>query len=229
MLPANSYTDILAELRGAFERRGATLGLRRMVGLLFAPPYTAIGEKEFVPRLDYYHHRSGPNVDLFCVGYGGYLPSSFKGVKHLWEQRTPDGSVIPWAFSTETFNAVRAEMEERLKWSYSGEADLLLLDGTFDTANGVAQLDLSQGIVLDLASMLNDKVIASVPRLFEEIFRYAEAHPAGTSAVGFSDRKGVRIVGSSLLDALIEALPKSASAIWKQGIHFRTLGFERHP
>src|SRR5438552_10086292 len=118
--------------------------------ILFAPPQTRIAKEQIVPRLDYFHHRSGKSIDFFFIGYGGYMHrSQFPGMVELGEQRTSDGSISPWAFSGEVLNEVRRQIEARTPWRYSGEVELLLTTAACD-AEGKVAIDFSTVIVLDL-------------------------------------------------------------------------------
>ena len=64
MIPAWSLEEIVGTLAQAFERRYPEGGIR-LVGLLFAPPESSLGESEITKRLNYFHHRSGDKIDFF--------------------------------------------------------------------------------------------------------------------------------------------------------------------
>lgn len=74
MIPAWDYEEVCRELGNAFHYRypAGKAGSTRMVGLLFAPREARLAKDEIVPSLDYFHHRSGHNIDFFCAGYSRY-------------------------------------------------------------------------------------------------------------------------------------------------------------
>jgi hypothetical protein len=97
--------------------------ISKLVGILFCFPDSKFGKEEILPFLGYFNLRTAEIVDVYCAGYGiGHKPDSY-----------PDGRIIPsvagenWWFDETTFNAIRQELEEKSKWNYSGETDLILL------------------------------------------------------------------------------------------------------
>ena len=118
MDPANSYENILQRLDA---RRIPDIW---MCGLLFAPPNTPIG-KSLMDRLDDWHHRSGDNIDFFCVGYLDW--KVFNDDKPVGCLRDRDGSEArQFYYSAQAFDDIRRNVETLSTWQYSGEADLLL-------------------------------------------------------------------------------------------------------
>lgn len=226
MIPANSYNDILNELNSSSSLHGLSGSSLSMLAILFAPPHTAIAKDTIVPRLDYFHHRSGNAIDLFCVGYGGYMQrSKFPDMIDVCEQTTAEGIIIPWGFSNLVFNEMREKLENNTKWKYSGEVDLILLTAYVDQKEDSAKIDFSNVLVFDLDLMLRDKAIHTVGRLFEEVFRYSEGHLTNQNTISFSDSKGLRALRISLFDGLLSMLPKALGVTWKKSVHFRTVNF----
>lgn len=97
MIPAWSYDQICKELGRAFQKRypHRERGSIRMVGLLFAPPGARLAREHIIPSLDYFHHRSGDNIDFFCAGYSryGFTPG----------ERPVSNDDPPWMFSDQVF------------------------------------------------------------------------------------------------------------------------------
>lgn len=222
MVGAWSCAQACYVLTEAFRRRyrvqeGAAV---RMTGLLFARPEVRMARDEIVPSLDYFHHRSGNNIDFFCAGYGRY-----------WYGRVPDERAVtpdkpPWLFSLSLFDGFRKEVEELSTWRYSGEADLLLMNALFDEKDGKASLDFESAIVCDLERMKRDGAIESVGRFFEDVFRFAEHALADDPTWGFSDQMGIRSAGAALKRVILSLLPKNLGDDYKRTEHFaiRNLG-----
>jgi hypothetical protein len=182
-----------------------------MVGLLFVPDQARLAKDEIVPSLDYFHCRSGDHIDIFCAGYSRYCFTP--------DERKVTEDVPPWMFSTEAFNRFRHEIEHRSRWRYSGEADLLLMNGRRENDES-AILDFKSAIVCDLDRMIRDQAIHSVRRFFEDVFRFVESVKTPDPTWGFSDEMGVRIGGSALKRVILSLLPKDLGADYRRAEHF---------
>jgi hypothetical protein len=214
MIHAWDYQEVCRELANAFNYRypvKETSGIR-MVGLLFAPIEVRLAREEIVPSLEYFHHRSGNHIDFFCAGYSryGFTPG----------ERPVTDDDPPWMFSLELFDRFRSDIEYRSRWRYSGEADLLLLNGMRSTDDKMASLDFSSTIVCDLDRMIRDKAIYSVRRFFEDVFRFAEDVRAPDPTWGFSDNMGIHTAGSALKRVILSFLPKDLGTDYCRAEHF---------
>jgi hypothetical protein len=211
MIPAWDYNKVCSQLAYAFRYRYPADNVR-MVGLLFAPAQARLAKDEIVPSLDYFHHRSGNHIDFFCAGYSryGFTPGE--------QPVTRDDP--PWKFSTEAFDRFRRDIERRCRWRYSGEADLLLMNGRRGIDEDAASLDFGSTIVCDLDRMIRDHAIHSVRRFFEDVFRFAESVTDPDPTWGFSDEMGVRTAGSALKRVILSLLPEELGAAYRRAKHF---------
>jgi hypothetical protein len=214
MIPAWDYAQVCSQLGQAFRYRYADgeVGGIRMVGLLFGPPEIRLAKDEIVPSLDYFHHRSGNHIDFFCAGYSryGFTPG----------RRPVTNDEPPWMFSLELYDRFRRDIERRSRWRYSGEADLLLMNGKRGGDENTASLDMSSTIVCDLDRMIRDQAIHSVRRFFEDVFRFAEGVKTPDPTWGFSDEMGSRTAGSALKRVILSLLPKDLGADYRRAEHF---------
>jgi hypothetical protein len=215
MIPAWDYKQVCRELGNAFryrykDRHAASV---RMVGLLFAPPEVRLARDEIVPGLDYFHHRSGDNIDFFCGGYRRYGYEVRRGEREVTKDEPP------WIFSTSSFEAFREEIQRLTRWRYSGEADLLLMNGISGGEADTAHLDFSSAITCDLDRMIRDKAISSVRRFFEEVFQFAEKASGTDPTWGFSDHQGLRAGGSALKRAILALLPRKLGDEYARAEH----------
>lgn len=167
------------------------LGLRpedsvRLACILFARPTAKLVKDDIIPNFNYWHHRSGLHVDFICVGYNN------------------DES-----FSSQGFNKILKNFEERTSWKYSGETDLLLVNCHFDKTSHNAQLDFSNVVSVNLEDAIRDKAIKSVPAFFEEIISYASRCTGTDPTWGFSDSKAVGSTKSALVELILKLLPEA--------------------
>ncbi len=75
MGPVDSYRGMLRELREAFRERYRRRDVN-ITGIMFARPESVFAQKEILPHIDYWHHRSDNYTDFFCPGYEPDLPPS---------------------------------------------------------------------------------------------------------------------------------------------------------
>jgi len=216
MIAAWDYAQVCRVLANAFryryrDEKGAGI---RMVGLLFAPPEARLARDEIVPSLDYFHHRSGNNIDIFCAGYRryGYAPQP--------DERPVTRDDPPWFFSIAQYERFRREIERLSRWRYGGEVDLLLLNARFDQERDTATLDSTSAIGCDLDRMIKDGAIQSVRRFFEDGCRFAENTSGADPTWGFSDELGLRTAGSALKRVILALLPKKLGEDYRRAEHF---------
>lgn len=123
MIAAWDYAQVCRQLGDAFRYRyrDGEVANVRMVGILFAPAEVRLARDEIVSSLDYFHHRSGNHIDFFCAGYSryGFTPG----------ERPVTTDEPPWMFSLDAYHRFQREIERLSRWRYSGEADLLLMNG----------------------------------------------------------------------------------------------------
>jgi len=214
IIPAWDYEQVCRELDNGFRYRypAGETSSNRMVGLLFAPRETRLARDEIVPSLDYFHHRSGNNIDFFCAGYSRF---GFTSGERPVTQDDP-----PWMFSIEAFDSFRRDIEGHSRWRYSSEADLLLMNGKRGNADGSASLDFSSSIVCDLDRMIRDHAIHSARRFFEDVFRFAEGVEKPDPTWGFSDEMGARTAGSALKRVILSLLPRDLGTDYQRAEHF---------
>jgi hypothetical protein len=146
--------------------------LRGPVGLFLVREDGANGSKlakEVVGSFGYWHLRSGHFFDGVFLGWG------FEGVP---------------SFMAPAFTQCVADLESCLKWKYSGGAHLLLTDFVYDIRMNKGDLDFSQTIPLDISALLEEKKLAQLSPLIEELIapvRNQRGQDAQTSVLEISD------------------------------------------
>lgn len=106
--------------------------------------------KQFIERVDYYDHRSGPFLDIFRVGY----------TKHKKRR-----------FDVEKFAKTIGEIEQQTKWKYSGGTDILFLCQKINLMRPEFELDFSPSINLCIEECIERKLILSRSELLERAIR----------------------------------------------------------
>ena len=160
-------------------------------------------------RLDDWHHRSGENIDFFCVGYTD-SPDT--------EDATPIGSLTyggerrSFYYSASAFNDIRGHVAAQSSWRYSGEADLILANAVqpeskaWGSHGPRSHLALDEIIALDIQLLVAERVYASAARLMEGVCRAADegsGHGRGLNVTDFSDREFSRTLLRQGLQRLV--------------------------
>lgn len=210
MMPLSSYEQMLISLTNSFESRSPQSPgkVYRMAGILFARPTLSLAQSSIVPNLDYFHHRSGKNIDFFCAGYEIY--PDIESVSELKSVTSVGDS--PWTFSNREFNKLRERFEQESKWQYRGGVELILTNVYYDNDLSQAVIEWESSIVCNLDRMVNGKAIESVESFFEDIFRYAEKSSNTDPTWGFSGKRFVKTTGSALKQLILSLLPKNLGA-----------------
>jgi hypothetical protein len=144
----------------------------------------------------------GP-VALFLVredgANGSKLGKEVVGSFRYWDHRSAhffDGVFLGWgfdgvpAFSNDMFLQCVKDLESELDWNYQGGANLLLTDFLYDTKSSQGVLDFSQTIPLDISALLQEKKLAQLSPLIEEMIapvRKERGEKAETSVWEISD------------------------------------------
>ena len=188
----------------------------KLVGILFCPPGRKMAREEVLPQLDDFYYRSGRFVDFFCPGYGAYWPAAEPG-EDVQVVATVKG--VKWQYSAQKFDACRREVEQHCDWNYSGEAELLLLTARKEPGK-TAVLDFSTTIACNLEAMAKDEAFSSVGAFFQQIFRFGEQYQGSDPVWDLSDKMGIRVGKSALLEAILSFLPDVLQKKYKSARHY---------
>lgn len=213
MIPAWSLEEIVKTLDQSFERRHPEGGIR-LIGLLFAPPESSLGESEITKSLNYFHHRSGDKIDFFCAGYRRHGKA-----KQFVVEREVTSDTDPWYFNVIEFEALRNETQKYSSWKYSGEADLILLNATKSGPGQDVVLDWSSAICCDLERMKKDKAIEGARRFFEDIFGFADEYDGTDPVWDLSDQQGAIMAKSGLKRLILSVLPNPLRELYSEAKH----------
>jgi hypothetical protein len=234
MFPAPTYESVVAELDRAFKQRYAvtlgTTGMQvRMVGLVFAPPWTPVARNEILPAIVHMHERSGNHIDFFWAGYDDTRLMHWVDTDGKAEIRQNFPNLIKRdpesMFRESEFNYFRRQLEEvtQSKWRHSGGTELLLLNAVYQNVLGGTTLDFGSSLQINLEEAVKDGAIASASQLLEKIFTYAETQSGDDPTWGFAKQQQASIHKSALLEMVLSLLPVQLMPLFRQGRHFLPL------
>lgn len=159
----DSYKKLVEEM--SYSLDGSQLQKSKIAALLFARPNN-FTRQELFSDLDYFHFRSGTNINLYCLGYQPALLEELPVIAERDDEK--------WSFNAQKFDNLRRRIEGETRWKYTGNAELVLFNAVYDQQSKKAFMDFSDAIAIDLQSAKENKLIYSVSELFETIFRSSE-------------------------------------------------------
>ncbi len=183
------------------------------VAILFCNPRTKFFKDELLCSLDYLHHRSGKYVNFFCCGFGAYWPENM----YKDQEKVSKINDVEWSFSSEAFVSVIEEFENKTKWKYSGENEVLILD--VSPSSILEELCINNAIVCNLEVMKKDQAFTSVRAFFEGLIRYA-ASRENADAWKFSDQQGGQVALACLKESILGLFPNSVKAAYKKAENY---------
>jgi hypothetical protein len=187
----------------------AKLKRHSLVAVIFCNPNSKFCKDEMLESLNYFHKRSKDYIHIFCCGYGAFKEST--DYNDIQQVANIDGT--PWFYSDTSFVDVVDSFEEKTKWTYSGENELLILDVTPSAEPD--DITINNSIVCNLEEMKKDSAFTSVRSLMEKLIKYAASDECA-NAWEFSDKQGLSAAKDCLKDGVLGFLPKSVSALYKK-------------
>lgn len=193
---------------------------RRMIGILFLKPDSNLIAEEILKCGEYFHVRSGKEIDFFLSGYGVEYPEDPDNIFNI---KVGDRG---WVFSPVKFVSCIKEFHGKTSWRYSGETDLLLLDVIVDNDKGIAQFDFDNVISCNLDKLIRCGAIDSIHAFFEEIIKFVEAEKSEFPTMSFSDLMGLKKGKDGLIAFIRRMVPGDSVRDVEKILEFRTRSIE---
>jgi len=145
-----------------------------VLAFLFAPP-----DSDAIRRLDargdYFDLRTGDTWDLFFPGY--YRSAKGRGFEQQTHARPVGGNYADdWYFNASDFNGMREHVERcsERRWEYSGETDLVLVNGWL-AEGGEPTIDWTSTIYGQITDQAAGAKTLTVAGVIERITRDLES------------------------------------------------------
>ena len=189
------YQDIVTRLSRILSLENPV----RPVAIIFGRPHCKVIKDDISPNLGEYHLRSSDFLEIFCVGFIGG-DEEFRPVD---------------SFDAHAFLRATDSFEDRSKWRYSGETDLLLLNAYWHPQRKSAVLDFTTVVCVTLERALDRGVIQSVPAFIHDLLMYAKVYKGENLPFDYSDKMAIRNLGSILRHIFFAILPPPLKDIAK--------------
>lgn len=206
MFAASTYEEIIE-----YERRIKNM---EIVVFLFVKP-TCQDATDIIQEFEYIHYNSAKYCSVYAIGYSDYPQkndsSHYKKVAEIIGR--------DWYFSNKTFVEFKNNLERRIKWEYSGETEVLILQ---NNPGGRDPLNFSNYVAIDVNKGLREGYIDSFQRFMESLIRSSRSKVTAQEAA--TDLRKSRI---SIKDTIAEAIdnskriPDPAKQIVKDRLFYR--------
>jgi len=203
---ASTYDDIIE-----YER---LIENQEIVVLLFVRP-TNQDAIDIIREFEYLHYNSSRYCSIYAVGYSNdFQKQSDTHYRKICEILNSD-----WYFSSKAFVEFKDNLEKRIKWKYSGETEILVLQnnpGKHDPLNFInyVSIDVNKG--------LKEGYIDSFQRFMESLVRSAKSSVTAKEAM-FEIRKSRVSIKEIILGAIDDSkkIPNPAKKIIKDRLFYR--------
>lgn len=206
MFAASTYEEIIE-----YERRIENM---EIVVFLFVKP-TSQDATDIIQEFEYIHYNSAKYCSVYAIGYSDDPQkndsSHYKKVAEIIGR--------DWYFSNKTFVEFKNNLERRIKWEYSGETEVLILQ---NSPGGRDPLNFSNYVAIDVNKGLREGYIDSFQRFMESLIRSSRSKVTAKEAA--TDLRKSRI---SIKDTIAEAIdnskriPDPAKQIVKDRLFYR--------
>ena len=206
MFAASTYEEVVEH-----ERRIENM---EIVVFLFVKP-TSQDATDIIQEFEYIHYNSAKYCSVYAIGYSDYPQK--KNTSHYKKVAEIIGS--DWYFSNKTFVEFKNSLEKRIKWEYSGETEVLILQ---NNPRGRDPLNFSNYVAIDVNKGLREGYIDSFQRFMESLVRSSRSKVTVKEAT--ADLRKSRI---SIKDTIAEAIdyskriPDPAKQIVKDRLFYR--------
>ena len=206
MLAASTNEEIVEH-----ERRIKNM---EIVVFLFVKP-TSQDATDIIQEFEYIHYNSEEYCSVYAIGYSD--DPQKKNTSHYKKVAEIIGS--DWYFSNKTFVEFKNSLEKRIKWEYSGETEVLILQ---NNPRGRDPLNFSNYVAIDVNKGLREGYIDSFQMFMESLIRSSRSKVTAKEAT--ADLRKSRI---SIKDTIAEAIdhskriPDPAKQIVKDRLFYR--------
>ena len=206
MFAASTYEEVVD-----YERR---IENKEIVVFLFVKPTTQ-DAIDIIQEFEYIHYNSAKYCSIYAIGYSDN-PEKKTDKYYRKVTEIVDSN---WYFSNKAFVDFKNNLERRIKWEYSGETEVLILQN-----NTVSRdpLNFSNYVAIDVNKGLRERYIDSFQRFMESLIRSSRSKV--TAKESAADLCKSRI---SIKDTIAEAIdnskriPDPAKQIVKDRLFYR--------
>lgn len=206
MFTANTYDEIIR-----CEKEVENL---EIVVFLFVRP-TNQAALDIIREFEYIHYNSGKYCSVYAIGYS----NDFAKAEDRCYRKATNVAGVDWYFSDQVFVEFKNNLERRIKWQYSGETEIIVLQNSPGMRD---PLNFQNYVAIDVNKGIKEGYMDSFQRFMESLVRSARSKVTAKEAI--ADVRRSRI---SIKDTIAEAIsdskkiPKPVKTILKDRLFYR--------
>lgn len=206
MFAASTYDEVVK-----YEQR---IENKEIVVFLFVKP-TNQDAVDIIQEFEYIYYNSAKYCSIYAIGYSNNPQK--QADRHY--RKVSEVINTDWYFSSKAFVEFKNNLERRIKWEYSGETEVLILQNNPGEKD---PLNFSNYVAIDVNKGLREGYIDSFQRFMESLIRSARSKVTAKEAA--SDLRKSHI---SIKEAILEAIenskkiPNPAKKIVKDRLFYR--------
>ena len=207
MFAASTYEEIVG-----YERLIENM---EIVVFLFVKP-TSQDAIDIIKEFEYIHYNSAKYCSVYAIGYSDDPQkkdsSHYKKVDEIIER--------DWYFSNKIFVEFKNNLERRIRWEYSGETEVLILQ---NNPGGRDPLNFSNYVAIDVNKGLREGYIDSFQRFMESLIRSSRSKVTAKETVTDLRKSRISIKGT-IAEAIENSkrIPDPAKQIIKDRLFYRS-------
>lgn len=206
MFAASTYDEIIE-----YERM---IENKEIVVLLFVKP-TNQDAVDIIQEFEYIHYNSSKYCSIYAVGYS----NGFQKQSDIHYRKVCEILNCDWYFSNKAFVEFKNNLENRIKWKYSGETEILVLQNNPGKRD---PLNFTNYVAIDVNRGLKEGYIDSFQRFMESLVRSARSSVTVKEAMS-EIRKSRVSVKTIIAEAIDDSknIPNPAKKIIKDRLFYR--------
>ncbi len=197
MFAVNEYEEII--------KRERQLGEKHIIVLLFVRP-SLPGAMDVIQEFNYIHHNSERYCSVYAIGYS----DDFDKMNSKHYKKAGQVDSVQWYFSDKKFVEFKNNLEDRLKWKYSGEIEILVLQSNPEGRN---ILNFQNFVSIDVNHGIREGYIASFHRFMESLVRASRSEVTSREAI--NEVKKSRLGIKSIVNDLVSDCKKVPTPVKK--------------
>lgn len=206
MFAACTYEEI--------EKIERTIENKEIVVFLFVRP-SVEGATNIIKEFEYIHYNAGKYCSIYAVGY----TNNFEKAQDDSFRKVNVDLDTEWYFSTKAFTEFKNKLESRIRWCYSGETEILILQNNPGNSN---VLNFQNYVAIDVNKGIREGYIDSFQRFMESLIRSSKSKVTAHEAIRniASQRISIKdIICDSIDDC--KKIPTSVKKIMKDKLFYR--------
>lgn len=206
MFAASTYDEV-----EAIEKKVENL---EIVVLLFVKP-TNQDAMDVIKEFEYIHYNSKKYCSVFAVGYtDDFCKAKDKTYRKIDAVLNGD-----WYYSTKAFVEFKSKLEKRIKWKYSGETEILILQ---NNPGNNHSLNFKNYVAIDVNKGIRDGYIDSFQRFMESLIRSSKSQVVARNAIRNvrKEQTGIKCIVTDAIDEC-KKIPLPVKKIVKDRLFYR--------